>query len=440
MAPPATSAILQRPAKLGRWMATSLVVGNMIGSGVFLLPAALAPLGWDSVGGWLFTIAGGMCLAAMFSRLARVLPREGGLYAYTLAAFGPLTAFLVAWSYWASNIIGLAAIAVAAISYLAALAPTLAAVPGVQIGATCLLIWALTLLNMRGARDAGAFQLATTGLKLLPLVAVILIAATALATHRAVIPALGTHPFSGAGITSAATLTLWAMLGLETATVPADKIDDPERTIPFATIFGTAATGIVYLVTCSAVVLLMPAATLAQSGAPFADFVRRFWGPGPASLIALFAAISGIGALNGWILVQAELTRAMALGGGFPRGLAIQSRRETPVRALILSAVLMSAVVLLNYSRSLVEIFEFLLLLATATSLFMYLVCALAALKMDRERRFPLAGRRAGMVLAILAAIYSLWTIYGAGFAAVAWGLALVIVGLPIFLWSRRAT
>lgn len=421
--------------KMGRWMAVSLVVGNMIGSGIFLLPAALAPLGWNSALGWVLTIAGGLCLAATFAWLARAMPVAGGPYAYSAAAFGPLTAFLVTWSYWISLWIGNAAIAVAGVSYLGAFVPGLAALQGGDALAAVVMIWALTLLNLRGARSAGGFQLVTTLIKIVPLVLVLVLAGMALGSGEASLP-----PLPGLGeagglqaelVTAAATLTLWALLGLESATVPADSIAEPERNVPFATLVGTAITGLLYLVTCSAIVLLMPVEVIANSSAPFADFVARFWAPGPALAIAGFAAISCIGALNGWILVQAELPWAMARDGTFPRWFAATNKAGVPARALVVSSALMTVVMLLNFQSSAAEIFGFLLLIATCTSLFMYLVCMAAALVL----RFngSLASRKWLPPVAALAVLYSAWTIYGAGEEAVAWGLVLLVLGLPAY-------
>lgn len=417
--------------KLGRWMTVSLVMGNMIGSGVFLLPAALAPLGWNSVLGWALTIAGGLCLAATFAWLARAMPVEGGPYGYTRAAFGPLPAFMVTWSYWVSLWIGNAAIATAGISYLGAILPGFGAVTGGDALAACVLIWALTLLNLAGPRSAGGFQLVTTVIKIVPLLLVIVLSALALGSGAASVAPLPDQGFSPSLVTAAATLTLWALLGLESATVPAGSIADPERTIPFATLVGTAATGLLYLLTCSAIILLMPADIIASSGAPFAAFVERFWAPGPALLIAGFAAISCFGALNGWIMVQAELPYAMARAGTFPRWFDRQNKAGAPARALVVSSALMTAVVLLNYQSTAAEIFTFLLLISTCCSLFMYLVCMLAALQL----KFGGALRSRAWLpwIAGLATLYSAWTIYGAGGEAVAWGVGLLLVSLPLY-------
>jgi APA family basic amino acid/polyamine antiporter len=271
----------------------------------------------------------------------------------------------------------------------------------------------------------------------MPLIAVIILAAIilgkegtdAIAPFRAV-------DFRVASITAAATLTLWALLGLESATVPAEKVKDPEKTIPRATMIGMTIAGVIYLITCSAIILMSPGEEVANSAAPFADFVARYWGAGAGKMLALFAAISGFGALNGWILIQGELPYAMAKGGVFPKFLAKTSARGTPVRAHIVSSALLTGVVLMNYTKSTAELFTFVLLLSTTSSLVMYLVCSLAALQLQRARRMVASPQL--IAIATLAVIYAIWTIYGAGGEAVKWGVALLLAGVPVYFLARR--
>ncbi len=425
---------------LGFWMTTALVVGNMIGSGVFLLPAALAPFGWSAVAGWILTISGGICLAAVFAALARTFPRAGGPYAYTREAFGQAPAFMVAWSYWISIWVGNAAVATGAVSYLSVFFPQIAETTGLHALVTCSAIWLLTAINCRGAFIAGWVQLVTTVLKIMPLLAVILLAGVVLSgtgEKSASLP-----PFAGfadlklASITAAATLTLWALLGLESATVPAEQVKDPSKTIPRATMTGMLIAGVIYLFSCSAVILLLPADQVANSNAPFADFVSQYMNNGAGQVLALFAAISGFGALNGWILVQGELPFAMAKGGVFPRWLATASARGTPVRAHIVTSLLLTSVVMLNYAKSMTEMFTFIVLLSTTASLFMFLASALSALELQRVKKL----KTSPLLLAagLLAVLYAIWTIYGAGGEAVAWGVGLLFAGLPVYVFTRR--
>ncbi|ARS26261.1 APC family permease [Sphingomonas sp. KC8] len=422
---------VRQPRALGFWMCLALVVGNMIGSGVFMLPASLAPFGWNAIFGWLITIGGGLCLAFVFARLAGAVPQAGGPYAYTRAAFGPLIGFVVAWSYWITLWVGNAAIAVAAISYLSVFMPAIRAVPGLPALLACACIWTLTAVNCRGVAAAGRLQVVTTVLKLLPLLAVLVLAAVMIGQGRTPAPfrVADIHP---AAITATATLTLWALLGLESATIPADKVEGAGNTIARATLWGMAITGVIYLLVCSAVTLLMPATDAARSSAPIADFIALHWGEDAGMLVALFAAISAFGALNGWILLQGEMPWAMARDGVFPRWLGVSSRRGTPVRAHIVSSILVTAVMLTNYSRSMADLFTFIALLATSTSLVAYLGCSLAAFRLLRRDRIVL-------VVASATALYSIWTLYGAGPEATGWGLVLLAAGAPVYWLVRRS-
>ncbi|HEX6374168.1 MAG TPA: amino acid permease [Allosphingosinicella sp.] len=423
-----------QPRAFGFWICLALVIGNMIGSGVFLLPQQLAPYGWNAILGWGVTIPGALCLAFVFASLARRFPRAGGPYAYTAEAFGAAPGFAVAWSYWISVWTANAAISLAAVSYLSHFVPGLAAAPGLMaIG----FVWTFTLINCLSVKGAGEVQLATTVLKLLPLVAAIVLTLRIAATgDRADAVPLPTGDISLAGVTATAALTLWAMVGFESATIPAGHVRDPERTIPRATMIGTLITGIVYLIACSGVALLLPPEQAAASNAPFADFIGRYWGPGPASLVALFAAISALGALNGWVLIQGEMPVALARDGMFPAWLARTSKAGTPVRAHLVSSGLVTLLLLANQSRSMGDLFAFMALLSTAASLVAYLSCSLAALKLRATGRMPPSFLLP--VIAVAGALYSAWAIYGAGPEPALWGAALLLSGLPVYLLMKR--
>jgi basic amino acid/polyamine antiporter, APA family len=244
-------------------------------------------------------------------------------------------------------------------------------------------------------------------------------------------------PLSVAGISGAAALTLWAMLGFESAAVPADKVVQPERTIPRATLAGTLIVGLFYLAASTAVFLLLPAETAARSSAPFADLAGAFLGSGAATLVVMFAAISCLGALNGWILLQAEVPLVMARRGIFPAWFGRVNRSGVPVRGQLTGAALSIGLIASNYTKGMTELFAFMALLATVATLVLYLVGALAALWLMRRRALGGAGIA---VLAILGVIYSLWAFYGAGREAAGWGGALLVSGIPVYLLMRAAS
>jgi APA family basic amino acid/polyamine antiporter len=418
-------------------MSIALVVGNMIGSGIFLLPAALAPYGLNSIPGWILSAAGAIALAVVLSRLSRAFPDGGGPYAYTHAAFGPLTAFLVAWGYWISVWVGNAAIATGAVSYLVPFAPQLGAEPHASAAVVVAILWLLTAVNCAGVRAAGWVQGVTTVLKVLPLLAIAAVGVFAVRLDS--LAANAAVSFSFGAVTASATLTLFALVGLESATIPDGKVANPERTIPRATMIGTVVTALIYILSCSTVLILLPTAQLASSDAPFADVARMFWGGSGAALVALAGAVSGFGALNGWILLQGEVPYVMAKDGVFPKVLAKTSTRDTPVVALVFGSVLVTILVFLNAGQSTVRVFTFMVLLSTSACLVMYLVCSLALLRLQRQGR--LGGARRGTArlaaVALGAIVYSLWAIAGAGAEALLWGLALFAMGGPVY-WAMR--
>jgi APA family basic amino acid/polyamine antiporter len=252
-------------------------------------------------------------------------------------------------------------------------------------------------------------------------------------------------PLSLSGTTTAATLTLWALLGLESATIPADKVRDPSRVIPPATLLGAGITALICILACTTVLLLVPPQTLAQSNAPFVDLARQYWGEAAGKLLAVFAAISGLGALNGWILLQGELPNAMAKSGVFPKVFARESPRRTPTFALLFSSGLVTLLILMNYQRSMVSIFTFMILLSTTACLVLYLLCSLALLRLqwtgqlgDGQTGVPRRGTVPLAVVGVVATVYSLWAIVGAGVEAAVWGAVLLALGAPLYFLVRR--
>jgi APA family basic amino acid/polyamine antiporter len=424
--------------KLGTGMATALVVGNMIGSGVFLLPAALAAYGGVSILAWGFTAAGAMLLAMVFARLGRALPVTGGPYAYSRRAFGDFIGFQTAWGYWIAAWAGNAAIAVAFAGYLGhfwnRLDESNVLAAAVALGA----IWVLTAVNAIGIRQSGVVQAVTTVLKLVPLVAIATIGLLSFDSANF-------GPFNASGdsafgaLTAAATLTLWAFIGLESATIPAEDVEDPERTVPRSTIIGTLVATVVYVLGTVAVMGVLDPATLSASSAPFADAADAMWGGWAGDAVALGAVISAFGALNGWILIQGQIPMAAARDRLFPRFFARTSANGTPVIALVVSSVLVSGLMLMNYTSSLVDQFTFIILLATLTTLVPYAYSAAAELMLLATDRQHFEGGRLARhaVIAGLAFAYSLWAIAGSGYEVVFKGFMLLLAGIPVFILMK---
>lgn len=428
-----------RPRVLGFWMCTALVVGNTIGMGIFLLPAGLAPYGFNASIGWVLTLFGCLAVARVFASLAQAFPRADGPFAYVRDTLGEGPAFLTVWCYWVSVWVTNATLAIGVVGYLGNLVPGVSGWPPAAIALG--LIWLFVLVSLLGARTGGGVQVVTTVLKLVPMAAVILLGIWLLLHDPGAFDTgYPSHAITLGDTMAASTIALFAMLGIESATLPAGQVHDPQRTIPRATMFGTLLTAAIYVVVCTVPMLLIPADELARSSTPFVDVIEREFGAGSGRWLAAFVVISGIGALNGWTLLVGELTRSMALHGVLPKVLARSNARGAPVAALLLTAALASAMVLMSYSKSLVQGFVFLTTVVTAANLPLYLFCAIA-LGVLWQRGTPRAG--SGMLLAAcLAGAYAVFAFVGIGSEAFQWAIALAAAGLPVYAamrWRRRA-
>ena len=424
--------------QLGLAMTTALVVGNMIGSGIFLLPASLGSYGGISLVGWLFTSAGAIFLAIVFSRLSRILPEAGGPYAYTREGFGDFTGFMIAWGYWIGLWTGNAAIAVALVSYLGVFWPAVSSTPFLGAGVAIAIVWVFAAVNIKGVRSAGYVAVITTILKIIPLIAIALFGFFGLrAEHFTPFNLSDESAFSA--ISTTAALTLWAFLGLESATVPANNVQNPKRTIPRATIFGTLGAAVIYILATTAVMGTIPAQKLAGSTSPFADAASIMWGGWAGYFVAAGAVVSCIGALNGFQLLVGQVPLAAAQDGLFPAVFGRVSKNGTPAAGLVIGSVLISLLVIANFTKGLVDMFTFIILLATLTTLFPYVFCSVAELLISLKNKQNSFKENVGKILrvSIPAFLYSFWAIWGSGQDTVFWGILLLLAAIPFYIWIR---
>jgi APA family basic amino acid/polyamine antiporter len=424
-------------SRIGIWTSTSLVMGNMIASAMFMLPATLASYGSISLVGWVVSGAGAVCLALVFSWLSQMLPvANGGPYAYTREGLGEFAAFLVAWGYWISVWCTNAAIAVAFISYLTVFFPALGTNSFLAVAVGLCAIWLLTWINTRGLREAGVVQIITTLLKIAPLLLVTVGGLFYLEpTYYVPFNASGTSDM--AAITATATLTLFAFLGLECATIPSGQVENPARTIPRATFYGTLAVTALYILGTVVIMGLLPPAVLQSSKAPFADAAAHLWGEGARYVVAAGAVMSTFGALNGWIIMQGQVPAAAAADKLFPRLFSKENRSGAPLFSLIGSSLLVSLLMLMNFTRTLADTYQFIILLSTMTVLVPYLFStvsyAILAMR-TQSAQWPSLAR---LLIALVAFLYSLWAVAGSGQETVYWGFLLLMAGIPFFAWAK---
>ncbi|HLY51959.1 MAG TPA: amino acid permease [Steroidobacteraceae bacterium] len=431
---------------LGLTMCTALVVGNTIGVGIFMLPASLAPYGMNALPAWLITTVGCIFIAWVFAGLARAFPGDDGPYAYSARAFGGFVAFLLMWSYWISTWVTNAVLATGIAGYLSIFFPALALDHRLAAATAVSLVWFFVLINIFGARAAGWVQVLTTGLKLVPQLAIMALGIWALlAPHAQAVVAVPRTPLSYPGVLAASTLALYAMLGVESAAMPAGRVRDPGRTIPRATFTGTLLVALIYICVSLVPMLVVPQAQLARSNAPFADALARFLGPGSGKLLAAFVIVGGLGCLNGWTFILGELTVSFARHGGFPRFLARVNAHGAPTWGFVVTAFFASVITVMNYDDSMAGAFTLMSVVVTAANLPIYLGCALAVLVLWVRGQIPKPGPRESrwIAAALLAAVYCVWVSIGIGGKPLQQALILCAVGIPVYgvyWWHKRSS
>ncbi len=424
--------------EFGLWRSTSLVVGNIVGSGIFLLPASLGIYGAVGLFGWMVTSVGSICLALIFARLSAHFPKIGGPYAYSKEAFGDFVGFQMAWSYWVGTWASNAAIATAFVSYMSVFWPSLATNATHAFALAFCSVWFFTGLNIWSVKSTGIAQVVIVVLKIVPLIVIGLFGSFYVNfAHFSPVNPSGLPWFTA--LSSAAALTLYAFLGLESATVPAESVVDPKITIPRATVIGTVLSAVIYVWTTIVLLGVLPPQQLAKSAAPFAEAAGLLFGPWASSGVAICAAIAAFGTLNGWILIQGQMPLAAAQDGLFPKAFAKLSKRGTPVFGLLASSILMTGMLILNYQASLVEQFTAIVTFTTFSMLIPYLYSAMADLvflvtKADYVSKAHLAR---SVIVATIGLAYTVLIVIGCGQKAVFLGMLCMFAGFPIYIFMR---
>jgi basic amino acid/polyamine antiporter, APA family len=436
------------PRGFGLTTATALIIGSIIGVGIFNLPTSLATYGPISLVSMGLTTVGALALAVLFASLSRRLPADGGPYAYSRVAYGNRVGFANAWSYWITAWAGNAAIAVGWVLYVEQFVNTghkkIFSILLVLVG-----LWVPAVINLSGVKNMGLMQVVTTILKFF---AVGFIAIVGLFYIKSV----NYHPFNVSGLSTVSAIgggmaiALFSYLGVECASVAAGKVRNPDRNVPRATILGTLATAVVYMLSLVAVFGILPAATLAKSTAPFSDAVNTmFGGTAGGKVMSILVIISGIGALTGWTMICAEMPLAAAKDGLFPDRFKRVNKADVPAFGIIASTTLASIAMIVNYlGSSGATAFTTLVLMTGITAAIPYGFSALAQIKWRWADHKTLKTPRfiRDLIVAVLAVVFSIlfiwysrntgnsFWIYWAPFflAAVA-----MLLGVPVYKKQR---
>ncbi|HMC01053.1 MAG TPA: amino acid permease [Flavobacteriaceae bacterium] len=432
---------MAKPQKIGLITSTSYVIGNMIGAGIFVIPAILAPYGSISFLGWIFTAAGAFILAKIFGNFSKIIVnKSGGPYTYSRAGFGDFIGFLVAWGYWISIWVGNAALAITIVGALSFFFPILDSDPIIRVLAGLSFIWIFTWINTRGIKESGKVQVITTVLKLMPLVFVIFAGLFLFDFNN--FPSFnltGENDFAIFPVVAA--ITLYAFLGLESASIPAANVENPEKTVPRATLLGTIIVTFVYILSTFVLFGILPMDVLAASPSPFAEAARLIGGDFGGYFVAGGIAMAAIGCLNGWILFTGQIPMAASQDKLFPKIFRKQNKKGAPAMGLVIGSLLTSAIMLMNLSDGLVDQFKFIADIVVFSNLIPYLLVAAAYILVLIERRIHIDSWIKTISLGMLGILFSLWAIYGAGKESVFYGFLLLICGIPFYVlmkWNKH--
>ena len=422
---------------LGMIALIALIVGNMIGTGIFTLPAALAiSAGPISLVSWLLTAIGFLFLTIVYADMGQAYPRSGGPSVYAERAFGGFVGFEIAFSYWLSIIIGNAAIVIATVGYIAEFSTAIKASPEAQVAISLALVWVFVVVNIVGVKEGASVAIVTTAAKLIPLGLLVGLGIWHFNPDHLT-------PFAPQGVGSilpGMALVAWAFSGLESATVPAEEAHDP-KTIRRSTLIGFGIATVVYILISITVMGLLPNDVIAGSSGPLALAAAQVMGPWGATLIASGAVISGIGTLNGWILLSGRVPLSVAKDGLFPKALArIHPRFHTPHVSLIIAALVASGMILLRLSHSLIDTFEFIILLSVLLVLVPHITTTIGEFLLVRREPdgFPKRSLVRTSVISMVSLGFVLWVIYGTGWEAIGWGSVLLVAGVPVYWGMRR--
>ncbi len=432
------AAVSAAAGKMSLTQATMLVAGNMIGTGVFLLPANLASVGGIAVFGWIVATAGAAALGLVFAKLGELDPQEGGPYAYARDFLGPYVGFQTNYIYWFGNWIGNIAIAIAAVGYLAEFFPAISGPPA-SVVATAGVIWLLTFANILGPRVVGALETWTMSLALIPILAIAFLGwfwfdADTFRAGWNVSGGTSTH-----AMLRAASIALWAFMGIESAAVSAGVIENPKRNIPLATMMGLALSAVVYVLSSTVIMGIIPNAELQTAHAPFAEAARMAIGTAGMVVVAVCAILKSVGSLGGWMLLVGQSAKAAADDGMFPAVFGRVNRHGVPGRGLTIVAVLMTVVLFATMSPTIAGQFSRIIDLAVILAVIPYIYSSVAVVKVAHDHQVPRATFLRYKWIALAAVAYCLGTVLGGDPGTVVNALVALLISVPLYPFFIRS-
>lgn len=423
--------------EIGLFTATALVIGNMMGSGIFMLPATLAQVATPiaSIIAWIFTGVGAIILSLTFANLGSKIPKTGGVYEYSRLAFGDFWGFITAWLYWTGSWIGNATIFIVVATYLGQVIGGLTSNPILGFLFCTAILWISTYINIRGTKFAGNMAAFITVFKVVLFLGFIVIAFLNFDVNNI------TSSISSTGlglntIPAAAGVTLWAFMGLETATVAGGEIRNPEKNIKRSTILGMLISTVLYIVISIGAMGAMSQTNLANSAAPISDIIKSALGLKSITILNIAIAVSILGTALGWLLSTARVAFAAGQDRIFPETFSkLHPKYGTPYIALIIGSIFINIIFIMNFTKGLVGAYHFIVLLATLSYLPIYASSTIAEilLVITDDNKKNIKNYTLLIARCLVGFAFSIWGIMASGAEVVMYGFILLLMGIPIY-------
>jgi APA family basic amino acid/polyamine antiporter len=423
------------PKIIGFWRGWSIAVGCAIGSGIFMMPTLLAPYGMLGFGGWIIAGSGSVLVALTMARLVIRIPKTGGPYVYVNEGLGKFLGFIIAWTYWVACVAAISGISIAFVGYLGFFIPIISNSPIHSLLTTLVLVWVIVALNIRSLENSSKFQLISTLLKILPLLFIVFLGLTNFnASNLPELNPSNLHPISL--LATVTTLVMWSFVGIETATVPADNVINPQKTIPKVLIASVLTILTLYLMVSFSIAAIVPANELINSSAPFALAATKILGITGGTIISIGALISTLGSLNANTITAGNLSLAAARDGLLPKKFITLTEAGTPIYTYILTGGFVSILLILNYTKGIVNAFVFMAMLSTLSTLIAYAFCAIAEFKFAQNDKNN-QQRNTAILLSCATFLYAFFAIWGAGIEMIIYSLLLILIGTPIYALKK---
>ncbi len=423
--------------KMNLAMATVLVLVNMVGTGIFLLPVSMASVGSISIIGWVVAGVGAGAIGLMFAMLGAIKPEAGGPYAYARESLGPYLGFQTNYIYWSANLVGNIAVATTVTGYFMELVPSLGGT-GREAMFTIGVVWLATIINIAGPRWVGLFTGWATVFAMIPLLAIAFFGWFWFNPQTFLGSWNPHHESSWDAVSTSAAFALWAFMGVESAAVASDVIENPKRNVPLATMIGLVIAGLLYISTCTVLMGIMPAEELAKSSAPFADAAKQVLGPVGAIVIALCAIFKAGSSLIGWTLTISQSAAAAAKDGLFPKLFARMDSRGIPRLNFVITGILMSLIVVLTASPTLAKQFDEIIDMAIILTILPYMYSGVAFLKIGVEAGTNRWHHYLVVGIVAVVSVYCLWVVAGSDADLTRSAMIILFASVPLYPMFAR--